>query len=91
MRAACLLRLCRPTVETEQVSGLRDVQRFFVLLQPQQPSGGSCRLIIIGKKKLPSPTKHERYFAFVGEQRQCLGITTSPPAACPTGHSSSHN
>ncbi|WIA33114.1 hypothetical protein OEZ86_006267 [Tetradesmus obliquus] len=57
--------LYKPTVETEQVSGLRDVQRFFVLLQPQQPSGGSCRLIIIGKKKLPSPTKHERYFAFV--------------------------
>jgi hypothetical protein len=51
------------------VSGLKDVQRFFMLLQPQQPSGGSCRLVVIGKKKLPSPAKHERYFAFVGEQR----------------------
>jgi hypothetical protein len=56
-------------VQTKQVSGLKDVQRFFMLLWPQQPSGGSCRLVVIGKKKLPSPAKHERYFAFVGEQQ----------------------
>jgi hypothetical protein len=52
------------------VSGLRDVQRFFMLLQPQQPSGGSCRLLVVGKKKLPNPAKHERYFAFVGMLKQ---------------------
>jgi hypothetical protein len=45
------------------------VQRFFMLLQPQQPAGGSCRLVVVGKKKLPNPAKHERYFAFVGEQQ----------------------
>jgi hypothetical protein len=26
-----------------------------------------CRLIIVGKKKLPSVARHERYYAFVGE------------------------
>jgi hypothetical protein len=26
-----------------------------------------CRLMVIPKKKLPSPSKHERFYAFIGE------------------------
>lgn len=30
-------------------------------------SGGKARLIIIGKKRLPDPARHERFFGYVGE------------------------
>jgi hypothetical protein len=67
------------------VEGLGDLQRLYMLLQPSpapaEAAGGTagggsgaggkqCRLIIVPKKKLPSPERHERFFAFVGA-RMC--------------------
>lgn len=62
------------------MSGLKDVQRFYLLLQPQTPAGGSCRLIVVGKKKLPDTKRHERFFAFVGELATCMSLRCH--AAC---------
>eukprot|EP00775_Hariotina_reticulata_P011346 gene11346-11495_t len=47
------------------VSSLDDIQRMFVILQPGPPSGGKCRLMVIPKKKLPNPSKHERFYAVI--------------------------
>jgi len=56
--------LYRPAVEEEEVKGLQDVQRFFLLLHPEDSL--MHRLIIIGKKKLPEADKSgERYWGFV--------------------------
>jgi hypothetical protein len=58
--------LYRPAVEEEEVKGLEDVQRFFMLLHPE--GSQNHRLIIIGKKKLPEADKtDERYWGFVDE------------------------
>lgn len=35
------------------------------VLQPEDGGGRKKRLIIIGKKRLPSPERHEKYFGFV--------------------------
>jgi hypothetical protein len=53
--------------EDVQVTGLNDLQRLYLLLHPQQPPGGHCRLLVLPKKHLPDTHKHERFFAFVGE------------------------
>jgi hypothetical protein len=50
-----------------EVTDLNDLQRMYLLLQPQQPPGGKCRLLVLPKKHLPDTHKHERFFAFVGE------------------------
>lgn len=47
------------------LSDLNDIQRTYLLLQPQQPSGHKSRLLVLPKKKLPDPARHERFFAFV--------------------------
>eukprot|EP00879_Flechtneria_rotunda_P002686 GHRR01002892.1.p1 GENE.GHRR01002892.1~~GHRR01002892.1.p1 ORF type:complete len:474 (+),score=214.49 GHRR01002892.1:199-1620(+) len=57
--------LYMPRVGMSDVAKLDDVQRSYLVLQPQQPPGGKCRLIVVPKKKLPDPRKHERFFAFV--------------------------
>ncbi|KAL6780070.1 hypothetical protein ACKKBF_B14555 [Auxenochlorella protothecoides x Auxenochlorella symbiontica] len=54
----------RPRVGLDHVGKLEDVQRFYLLLEPSQP-GSKSRLIVIGKKRLPAISNHERYFAFV--------------------------
>jgi hypothetical protein len=59
--------LYRPAVEHEEVHGPQDVQRLYIVLnivlKPWR--AGLYRLIIIGRKKLPAPEEHNRFWAFV--------------------------
>ncbi|KDD77042.1 hypothetical protein H632_c33p1 [Helicosporidium sp. ATCC 50920] len=55
--------LYKPRVGLDEASSLEDVQRFYLLLEPQ-PSKSKARLLIIGKKRMPKET-HERMFGFV--------------------------
>jgi len=58
--------LYRPAVGEEEVEGLEDVQRFYLLLHPE--GSRNYRLIIIGRKKLPEPDRPgERYWGFVDD------------------------
>lgn len=78
------LTLCchthRPKVTTPgslrdvTVSDLSDVQRMYLLLEPHSPPGGKCRLMVVGKKRLPDTSKHERFFAFIGERASIGGF-----------------
>lgn len=53
----------RPDVETKDVKGMGDVQRFYMILSPD---GKSCfREIVVGQKKLPDIGENQRLFAFV--------------------------
>jgi hypothetical protein len=55
--------LYRPRVGTEEAHGLKDVERFYILLKPWR--AGLYRLIIIGRKRLPDPKQHNRFWGFV--------------------------
>ncbi|MEA2331875.1 MAG: hypothetical protein QOH58_2013 [Thermoleophilaceae bacterium] len=55
----------RPRVGVEQVRGLDDVQRFFLVLKPDRQR--CYRRLIVGRKRLPDPNVHEREWAFVAE------------------------
>ena len=55
--------LYRPRVETEEAHGLGDVERVFILLKPARTH--LYRLIVVGRKKLPDPKEHNRFWAFV--------------------------
>jgi len=55
----------RPRVGVEEVDDLADVQRFFLILKPDQKR--RFRRIILGRKRLPEPREHEREWAFVYE------------------------
>lgn len=55
----------RPRVEQEQVHDVDEVQRLFVLLQPSR--GKRSRRLVIGRKHLPRPERHERFWGFVDE------------------------
>jgi hypothetical protein len=55
--------LYRPRVATDEVHGLRDVERFYILLRPW--GRHVYRLIIDGRKKLPAAAEHKRFWAFV--------------------------
>ncbi|KAF5840959.1 hypothetical protein DUNSADRAFT_14983 [Dunaliella salina] len=62
----------RPKVGNLPTHSVDDVQRFHFVMQPTVRKGATsdqlkCRLIVVGKKKLPSVTRHERFFAFVAE------------------------
>jgi hypothetical protein len=50
-----------------EVNSVDDVQRLYLLLEPHQPPGGKCRMLVVAKKRLPDTKRHERFFAFVGE------------------------
>jgi hypothetical protein len=70
--------LYRPRVGARQAHGIKDVERLYVVLKPWRPK--RYRLLIVGRKKLPDPEDHERFWAFVwrvfksaGELRQELG------------------
>lgn len=73
------------------VSDLDDVQRLYIILEPQQPAGGKCRLLVVAKKRLPDTKKHERFLAFVGRCRPSVpsnagsilqrGVTMARPAS----------
>jgi hypothetical protein len=53
----------RPRVEQERASGLRDVQRSYMVLHPRGKR--VWRLIVIPRKRLPEVDSHEREWAFV--------------------------
>lgn len=53
----------RPDVETEEVRGPDEVQRFYMILNPDGDS--RFREIIVGQKRLPEIGRNERLFAFV--------------------------
>lgn len=55
----------RPKVSTEHAHGLDDVQRFFFILSPTSRKDAKARIIAVGKKRMPSAPKHERFFGFV--------------------------
>ncbi|CAL8463489.1 g3023 [Coccomyxa elongata] len=50
----------------EETQSLQDVQRFFMIMSPYSRSDAAPhRLLVIGKKRLPNPERHERFFGFV--------------------------
>lgn len=53
----------RPRVGQAHATRLDEVQRFFALLAPE--GGAIHRRLVIGRKRLPDPDAHERYWAFV--------------------------
>jgi len=72
----------RPKIEVEEAEGPEDIARLFILLAPKEKESLN-RLIIMGKKKMPEVSTHERYFAFVSkvtkdmdEIRKQLGPST---------------
>lgn len=52
----------RPKIDVEVVRGMNDVQRLFMLLQPEPDR---FRLIVIGRKKLPDNDPNQRYWGVV--------------------------
>jgi hypothetical protein len=55
--------LYRPRVGKDEAHGLEDVERLFLLLKPWHAR--KYRLLIVGRKKLPDPSEHDRLWAFV--------------------------
>jgi hypothetical protein len=55
----------RPRVGIEEVRSLGDVARFFFVLAPD--GGRAERLVVVGRKRLPDPSRHERAWALVAE------------------------
>lgn len=53
----------RPRVGRAQVRGGDDVQRLYLLLQPD--GGGRTRRVVVGRKRLPAASEHERFWGFV--------------------------
>ncbi len=56
----------RPKVDREEAHGIEDVQRFYILLSPENKKG--FRLLIVGEKELPeekSSGKERKNWAFV--------------------------
>jgi hypothetical protein len=55
--------LYRPRVETFQPEGMDDIQRLLLVLCPDRKR--LYRVIAIGRKRMPSPAPHERFWGFV--------------------------
>jgi hypothetical protein len=53
----------RPKIAAGRVSGVNDVQRFYLVLKPADTQ--IFRRIIIGRKRLPEVGEHERVWGFV--------------------------
>jgi hypothetical protein len=73
--------LVRPRVDRERPRTLDDVQRLLVVLHPWPD--GLLRLLVVGRKRLPEITGHERFWSFVdtvargpGDLREALGSRT---------------
>jgi hypothetical protein len=64
-----ILFFYRPRVGTDEVSKLQDVQRFFFVMLPERTQ--RFRRLIVGRKRLPDPLRHERTWAFVAEVGDC--------------------
>jgi hypothetical protein len=70
----------RPRLDTGRIDDLDDVQRFFFVLEPDTPR--LFRRLVVGRKRLPDPTAHERVWAFVAEvaQNSEVGARVQPAA-----------
>jgi hypothetical protein len=55
----------RPRVEHAQAQGPDDVQRLLVVLEPDGST--RSRMLVVGRKRLPDPARHERAWAVVAE------------------------
>jgi hypothetical protein len=55
----------RPRVNRETVEGPEDVQRLSIVLVPR--GRRVVRRLILGRKRLPDPERHERFWGFVDE------------------------
>ena len=55
---------CRPKIDVEDVESISEAQRFYMILDPKG-KGSKSRLAVMGKKRLPSATEHERFFGFI--------------------------
>lgn len=55
----------RPQVEPDRVDDPGDVQRFFLVLEPE--GAKSFRQLVVGRKRLPDPSEREHAWAFVAE------------------------
>lgn len=53
----------RPKVDVQQVHGVDDVRRFYVILKPGTKP--SFRRMIVGRKRLPGIEAHERTWGFI--------------------------
>jgi hypothetical protein len=53
----------RPRVDVEVVRGPEDVARLFFVLDPD--GRHPARLVVVGRKRLPDPARHERAWALV--------------------------
>ena len=53
----------RPKVEEEHPQGLEDVERFYMVLKPEDRK--EFRLAVVGRKRLPDIEDHERNWGFV--------------------------
>jgi hypothetical protein len=60
-----ILFFYRPRVNRESVEGLQDVQRVSIVLLPRRRR--VVRRLILGRKRLPDPQSHERFWGFVDE------------------------
>jgi hypothetical protein len=43
----------RPKVDTEEVKGIEDIQRFYMVITPEEKKDDIYRLFLIGQKQLP--------------------------------------
>ena len=55
----------QPRAGVEEVRGLGDVARFSLILKPDRKR--KYRRVIVGRKRLPEPDRHEREWAFIDE------------------------
>lgn len=55
--------LYRPKIDAQVVHSLDDIQRFYMILKPEERN--IFRRIIIGRKHIPDVDKHERTWGFV--------------------------
>jgi hypothetical protein len=55
--------LYRPRVQRSEAHGFADVERLYIVLKPWRTH--KYRFIIAGRKKLPDPEEHNRFWAFV--------------------------
>ena len=75
-----LLFFYRPKVEVTEASSLSEVQRFYMIFAPQE-AHRKPRLAVIGKKRLPKVSSHERFFGFieaVGDSVESLTTELGP-------------
>jgi hypothetical protein len=55
--------LYRPAIGVDQAHGFKHVRRLYILQKPWDTN--IYRLLIVGRKKLPVPEEHDRFWAFV--------------------------